>query len=135
MKKLRSLSLLKRLAIAGLMPISLTACTFNSQSLSGSYVGDSYMMGFHDGRHSGLKNAGDASESTIKDVTRFAEDAGYRDGWLAGEKEGQRIEREFRASREIAGKARSRKESDKTQSDKTADPAPIPEMQPLKLKF
>ena len=59
--------------------------------------GDSYVMGFHDGRHSGLKEAGNNYEHYIQDTARFDTDAEYRDGWIAGEEEGKRLQAQAQA--------------------------------------
>lgn len=135
MKQSRSFLLSKLLMLTLLAPLFLSACT--SQSVIGrSFISDSYATGFHDGRHSGLKKGGNVSETMIKDLTRFAEDEDYRRGWLAGEQEGLKIEKELRASRGVVSDGKPRKENDKTPRDKKAvDPELLPEMQSSKLKF
>ncbi|MBR9884615.1 MAG: hypothetical protein GYB21_13570, partial [Oceanospirillales bacterium] len=118
-----------------LAPLLLSACS--SQSMIGRpFISDSYATGFHDGRHSGLKTPGNTSETMIKDLTRFAEDEEYRRGWLAGEQEGLKIEKELRASRGVVSDSKPRKSVDKPPRDrKTVDPELLPEMQSSKLKF
>jgi hypothetical protein len=55
-------------------------------------------MGFHDGRHSGMKEAGNYLEHIVKNTTRFKDDADYRAGWLAGEAEGKRMQEQANAA-------------------------------------
>ncbi|MBV1789447.1 hypothetical protein KQ940_15435 [Marinobacterium sp. D7] len=125
----------KLLMFVLLAPLLLSACS--SQSMIGrTFISDSYATGFHDGRHSGLKKGGNASESIIKDLTRFAEDEEYRSGWLAGEQEGMRIEKELRASKGVVSSNKPKKEVEKPPRDnKTVDPELIQDMQTSKLKF
>lgn len=87
-------SLLKAAVLCGLLPLLLTACASRSVPLKYAAHGDAYMIGFHDGRHSGLHAAGHGSALAIKDVTRFERDPAYRQGWLDGKEEGVRIQRE-----------------------------------------
>jgi len=64
-------------------------------------------MGFHDGRHSGMKEAGNYLEHIVKDTQRFKDDADYQAGWLAGEAEGIRMQEQANAATNSynAGKA------------------------------
>ena len=55
---------------------------------------DSYVQGFHDGRHSGMKEEGNNFEHYIRDVERFKTDSEYKAGWLAGEAEGKRLQKQ-----------------------------------------
>lgn len=55
---------------------------------------DSYVQGFHDGRHSGMKEQGNNYEHYIRDVERFEKDAEYKAGWLAGEAEGKKLQKQ-----------------------------------------
>lgn len=136
MKKLPLLSLSKLMAALVFMPMVLAACSFNTHLRSGEYGGDAYVTGFHDGRHSGLAKAGASAESVIKDVTRFAEQPEYREGWLAGEQEGIRIRKEASAGKEVVSKGKARKESDEAPANnKAINPDLLPDMQPSKLKF
>ncbi|MEL7043901.1 MAG: hypothetical protein AAGL66_02635 [Pseudomonadota bacterium] len=41
-----------------------------------------------------MKEAGNNFEHCIRDSERFSADADYRDGWLAGEEEGKRIQQQ-----------------------------------------
>ena len=45
-----------------------------------------------------MKEAGNYLEHMVKDAKRFEEDAEYRSGWLAGEQEGIRIQRQANAA-------------------------------------
>ncbi|WP_279243975.1 hypothetical protein [Candidatus Litorirhabdus singularis] len=51
-----------------------------------------YIEGFHDGRHSGIYEAGNAFEHFIRDESRYQTEADYQTGWLAGETEGKRLQ-------------------------------------------
>jgi hypothetical protein len=51
-----------------------------------------YIDGFHDGRHSGISEAGNPFDHYIRDEERFASDTGYHRGWLDGEAEGKRLQ-------------------------------------------
>ncbi|PMM54068.1 hypothetical protein BCT51_12585 [Vibrio lentus] len=53
-----------------------------------------YVQGFHDGRHSGMQEAGNNFETFIKDQKRFESDTDYKQGWIAGESEGKRLQDE-----------------------------------------
>ena len=53
---------------------------------------EAYLQGFHDGRHSGMKEAGNTWEHYVRDHERFAADEEYRDGWIAGEVEGKHLQ-------------------------------------------
>lgn len=64
-----------------------TDSTLQSQGRSPGYI-----QGFHDGRHSGMSEQGNAWEHYIRDEARFKTDTDYKSGWLAGESEGQRLQ-------------------------------------------
>lgn len=72
----------------------LGGCTTNAFSLRQSTHSDAYMIGYIDGRYSGLNKGGNSAALVIKDGNRFREDEAYRKGWLEGEQEGLRIQRE-----------------------------------------
>ncbi|NOH74730.1 hypothetical protein F0248_05570 [Vibrio crassostreae] len=55
---------------------------------------ESYIQGFHDGRHSGMQEAGNDFENYMKDEKRFDSDTDYKQGWLAGESEGKKLQDE-----------------------------------------
>lgn len=102
------------------IPFALSACVTNGQMMTQSYISDSYMTGFHDGRHSGLNGAGSTSISLVKDLTRYENDDSYREGWLAGEAEGQRIRQEL-ASLRANQAAKAPKPKSQTQGNKLPD--------------
>lgn len=70
----------------------LAACGTTDSELRQSGYSASYIQGFHDGRHSGMQEAGNDYEDYIKDQLRFDNDADYQRGWLAGEAEGQQLQ-------------------------------------------
>jgi hypothetical protein len=53
---------------------------------------EAYVQGFHDGRHSGMKEAGNAWEHYIRDHERYASDEQYAIGWSEGEAEGKHLQ-------------------------------------------
>ncbi|MBM7035039.1 hypothetical protein JQC93_01365 [Vibrio sp. 188UL20-2] len=67
-------------------------CGTSDTALREGGHGDSYIMGFHDGRHSGMQETGNHYEQFIKDEQRFATDQEYQQGWLAGEAEGKKLQ-------------------------------------------
>ena len=77
-----------RIIALGLL-LTVAACGTTDSAMQQQGRSESYITGFHDGRHSGLKEAGNNYEHYIKDVKRFESDADYREGWLAGEAEGK----------------------------------------------
>ena len=72
--------------------IILVACGTTDTAMREQGHTDSYVQGFHDGRHTGMKEAGNNFEHYMRDEIRFKEDAEYKAGWLAGEEEGKRLE-------------------------------------------
>jgi hypothetical protein len=72
--------------------VLLTGCETSDATLRKGGHSEAYIQGFHDGRHSGMKEAGNYLEHVVKDVQRYAEDAQYREGWLSGEAEGIRMQ-------------------------------------------
>ncbi len=94
-------------------------CATSDSTLRQSGHNDAYIQGFHDGRHSGLQEAGNHYESYIKDEQRFASDKDYQKGWLAGEAEGKELQRQATSVGEgIAGSYRVK--GDKTDPEKVA---------------
>ncbi len=69
-----------------------TGCETSDTTLRDQGRSEAYIMGFHDGRHSGMKEAGNNFEHITKDIERFESDADYKAGWRAGEAEGMRIQ-------------------------------------------
>jgi len=70
----------------------LSACGTTDSTLKEQGKSDAYVLGFHDGRHSGMKEEGNNFEHYIRDEQRFNENADYRSGWLAGEAEGKKLQ-------------------------------------------
>jgi hypothetical protein len=85
MTKLRTLYVLT-------LSIFLSACGTTDSTLQQQGHGQSYITGFHDGRHSGMKEEGNHYEHYLKDTERFESDDEYRSGWLAGEAEGKKLQ-------------------------------------------
>lgn len=76
---------------------ALSACGTTDSKLSQQGHNESYLQGFHDGRHTGMKEAGNNWEHYVKDHEKFDSDQEYRAGWLAGEAEGKRLQAQARA--------------------------------------
>ena len=87
------------LAMFAVLALS-TGCQTSDATLREQGRNESYIMGFHDGRHSGMKEAGNYFEHMVKDTGRFESDTDYKAGWLAGEAEGQRIQEAANAATE-----------------------------------
>lgn len=84
-------TLIRHLAVA-IVITCLASCGTTDSSLKSSGHSMMYIQGFHDGRHSGMKEAGNSYETFIKDYQRFESDSGYQQGWLAGEEEGKQLQ-------------------------------------------
>ncbi len=80
----------------------LAACGTTDSTMRSQGHSDAYVVGFHDGRHSGLQEAGNEWEHYIRDYERFESDAEYKSGWLAGEAEGKRLQAQATAVGEAA---------------------------------
>ncbi len=103
------------------MALSLTACETTDSSLREQGRSDAYVMGFHDGRHSGMQEEGNFLEHYIKDEPRFESDPDYRAGWLAGEAEGRSMQRAANGAVGVYSAYEIGKEVDKQQNyDKVA---------------
>ena len=76
----------------------LVGCQTSDATLREQGRSDAYVVGFHDGRHSGMQEAGNVLEHFVQDESRFNSDPEYREGWLAGEAEGKRIQQESNAA-------------------------------------
>lgn len=74
--------------------VFLAGCQTSDATLREQGRSDAYTLGFHDGRHSGMQEAGNFLEHFVQDQTRFEQDLEYREGWLAGEAEGKRMQQE-----------------------------------------
>lgn len=84
-------TLIRYLTLA-IMITCLASCGTTDSSLKNSGHSMTYIQGFHDGRHSGMKEAGNSYEVFIKDYQRFESDSDYQRGWLAGETEGKQLQ-------------------------------------------
>ncbi len=76
----------------------ITGCATSDSTLREQGNSEAYIQGFHDGRHSGMKEAGNYLEHIVKDLDRFETDPDYRNGWLAGEAEGIRMQQQANAA-------------------------------------
>ena len=76
----------------------LTGCATSDSALREHGHSEPYIQGFHDGRHSGMAEAGNYLEHVVKNSQRYANDAEYRAGWLAGESEGKQMQAEANAA-------------------------------------
>lgn len=72
----------------------LFACGTTDNAMREQGHTDSYIQGFHDGRHSGMKEEVNNFEHYIRDVERFKTDSEYKEGWVAGEAEGKRLQKQ-----------------------------------------
>ncbi len=87
MKLLAAISL----AITALLVVS---CGTTDSSLKNQGKSAAYIQGFHDGKHSGMKEEGNHYERYVRDDARFRSDSEYKSGWLAGELEGKTLQDE-----------------------------------------
>ena len=94
---------LMALIVAFAATCSLSACQTSDSALREQGNTESYIQGFHDGRHSGMSEGGNRWEHYIRDTERFDEDSQYRDGWLAGEAEGMKLQAQAKAVGEAVG--------------------------------
>ncbi len=105
----------------------LSGCGTTDGALQEQGRSQSYITGFHDGRHSGLAEAGNHYEHYIKDTERFDSDADYKAGWLAGEAEGKKLQAQAVAIGNAAAGAYSAEkigeEIDANDPDKVAEDA------------
>ncbi len=86
-----------RILIVISLLLAVTACGTTDSTLQAQGHNDAYIIGFHDGRHSGMREAGNDFEHYVRDQSRYDSDAEYRSGWLAGEEEGRRIQAQAEA--------------------------------------
>lgn len=84
--------MIRTIAVLSLGICLLAGCGTTDSSLQEQGRSQAIITGFHDGRHSGLREAGNRYEHYVKDVERFESDADYKAGWLAGEAEGKKIQ-------------------------------------------
>ncbi len=97
-----------------LLALASAGCETTDATLRDTGRSEAYITGFHDGRHSGMKEAGNYLEHMVKDSQRFETDADYRDGWLAGEQEGIRIQQQADAAVGSAASYQIVKDADKS---------------------
>jgi len=83
--------------------IVLSGCQTSDSALREQGNSEAYVLGFHDGRHTGMKEAGNNWEHMVKDIERFDADSEYRAGWLAGEAEGKKLQAQADAIGQAAG--------------------------------
>ena len=83
----------------------IASCGTTDSALQDAGRSEAYVTGFHDGRHSGMQEAGNQWEHYIRDHERFDSDADYKAGWLDGEAEGKRLQAQAKAIGEAAGGA------------------------------
>ena len=95
------------LICASTLLVFLAACGTTDSTLQQQGHNQSYVTGFHDGRHSGMREAGSRYENYMKDTERFESDPDYREGWLAGEAEGKKLQDQAVAVGEAAAGAYS----------------------------
>ncbi|WP_211183366.1 hypothetical protein [Thalassotalea sp. Y01] len=81
-----------RLIVMALCCALFYGCGTSDSELRQAGYDQSYVQGFHDGRHSGLQEAGNNYESYIRDEEKFNSDDSYKQGWLAGEAEGKKLQ-------------------------------------------
>ncbi|MFT4519659.1 MAG: hypothetical protein ACI9JM_002056 [Halioglobus sp.] len=75
-------------ALAMAFVLVLLGCQTTDGSLQEQGKNVAYIQGFHDGRHSGMREAGSNWEHYLRDEARFTDDTDYKTGWQAGELEG-----------------------------------------------
>ena len=75
----------------------VASCETTDSTLRGQGHSEPYLQGFHDGRHSGMKEAGNNWEHYVRDHEKFDGDTEYRDGWVAGEAEGKHLQEQAKA--------------------------------------
>lgn len=94
---------IKAIILMVISVVMLSACGTTDDSLRKSGKNEAYIQGFHDGRHSGMNEAGNSFENYIKDTERFAADTSYKSGWLAGEVEGKKLQKQATSIGSAAG--------------------------------
>ncbi len=91
------MNIIKAIALLGCC-LLVVGCQTSDATLREQGRSDAYVVGFHDGRHSGMQEEGNFLEHFVRDQTRFESDPEYHEGWLAGEAEGIRIQDESNAA-------------------------------------
>ena len=95
-------TILRRLLLIGFV-LLVSACGTTDGAMHDQGHNEAYVQGFHDGRHSGMKEAGNNWEHFIRDNQRFDTDSDYRSGWIAGEVEGKELQAQAQSLGEAAG--------------------------------
>jgi len=98
----------------------LSGCATSDATLRESGHNEAYIQGFHDGRHSGMNEAGNFLERMVKDTQKFADNPDYRAGWHAGEAEGIRMQQEANSASGGYSNDNVRKEIKKSQPNANA---------------
>jgi hypothetical protein len=78
--------------VALLTLLLVTGCGTTDSQMQQQGHSQAYIMGFHDGRHSGMKEEGNDFEHYIRDESRYTTDLDYQSGWNAGEAEGKKLQ-------------------------------------------
>jgi hypothetical protein len=78
--------------VALLTLLLVTGCGTTDSQMQQQGHSQAYIMGFHDGRHSGMKEEGNDFEHYIRDESRYTADLDYQSGWNAGEVEGKKLQ-------------------------------------------
>ena len=119
--------MIRWLVVMILSTLVTVGCGTTDSALKEQGRSQSYITGFHDGRHSGSSEAGNNYEQFIKDTERYKSDTDYQEGWLAGEVEGKKLQAEAEALGNTAagayGAHQIGKEVDKNDPDKVAKDA------------
>jgi hypothetical protein len=105
--------------------VLLLGCQTSDSTLHDQGRSDAYVQGFHDGRHSGMQEAGNTWEHYLRDHDRFATDSEYKAGWLAGETEGKRLQEQATAVGEAAAGGYSGYQINKEAKKASPDPDKI----------
>ena len=79
------------------LTVLLGGCATSDSTLREQGHSDAYVLGFHDGRHSGMQEEGNYLEHYVKDYEKFATDREYAAGWMAGEMEGKSLQDQSQA--------------------------------------
>lgn len=106
-----------------LFSVLVLGCGTSDSALRDSGHNTSYIQGFHDGRHSGMQEAGNEFETYIRDEQRFVSDQDYKLGWQDGEREGQRIQHQATSIGEGIAGAYPTKKNNTPDFDKVAKDA------------
>ena len=112
----------------------VVACSTTDTSMREQGHTESYIQGFHDGRHSGMREEGNYFEHYIRDIERFKTDSEYKAGWIAGEAEGKRLQKQSNEIGAAASEYRIKKEVKKSQDFDQIGKDAIKDVDTSKLK-